>query len=402
MSSPGDAQRIEAAGSIPEPLEDVLVVDASAMMPGQLTTMFLGDFGARVIKVERPGSGDFSRSGIPGTFESVNRNKEAITLDLKHAEGVEVLHRLVARADVFVEGWRPGVADRLGAGYETLSRVRPRLIYCSLSSFGQTGPYRDLPGHDPDFLATAGVLSLAGDPDGPPEGVLGASMADLSGAWFSVIAILVALRARDRSGIGQRIDMALGDAAFALLQSRLVEYLVNERPDKSTLMSRPGLGLFASRDGRHLTIGAIEDHFWRTMCEVAEIAQWGASSRFATSESRRKHGREIRHRLREAFLQRDRDAWIDALQAAGVPCARVNDLEEALEDPHTKARGIVEWLQHPEIGDLPQVRFPGILSATPARMRVRPPLLGEHTDAVLAEIGYGADDIETLHRSNVV
>lgn len=390
------------SGAVAGPLDDVLVVDASAMMPGHFASMILGDLGARVVKIERPGSGDFSRSGPPGSFESVNRNKEGVTLNLKHPDGVTALHRLVAQADVFLEGWRPGVADRLGLGYEALTKSQPKLIYCSLSGFGQTGPYRDLPGHDTEFLAVAGVLSLSGDPDGPPEGVLGVSAADLSGAWFSVISILAALRVRDQKGIGQYVDVALGDAAFALLQSRLVEYVVNGRPDKATLMSRPGLGLFEASDGRYFTVAAVEDHFWLAMCEAAGIAAWGRSQRFEDGAMRRQNAREIRDKLRALFLERNRDVWIDLLRRAGVPCAPVNDLAEALDDPHASARQIVHWMQHPTIGALPQIRFPGVLSSTPATMRRRPPLLGEHTDSVLAELGYSRDEIGLLRRSGAV
>jgi crotonobetainyl-CoA:carnitine CoA-transferase CaiB-like acyl-CoA transferase len=383
-------------------LDDILVIDLSPMMPGHFCSMILADLGARVVKVERPGSGDYSRSTLPGSFESVNRNKQGLTLDLKRPEAREVLRRLVAKADVLLEGFRPGVVARLGADYESLRAVKPDLVYCSISGYGQDGPYRDLSGHDPNYLAVAGVLSLAGDPEGPPEGVVGASMADLSGSWFATIAILAALRARDRHGMGQYIDVALADSSYALMQSRMVEYLVNGRLDKRTLMARPGIGLFEASDGRHLTIGAAEDHFWRGLCAVMGLDDWLGDERFQTPVSRRQHGSLIRARLREAFLRKPRDEWLERLRAAGVPCAPVNDLGEAAEDPHAKARRIIEWIEHPTLGRIPQVRFPALLSRTPATMRTRPPLLGEHTDVILQELGYDQEGVKRLREAGAV
>jgi len=379
-------------------LDDLLVIDASPMMPGHFATMILADLGARVISIERPRTGHYSRSTLTGSYESVNRNKESLTLDLKQPASQEVLHRL-ARADVFVEGFRPGVVDRLGAGYSTLSAIQPRLVYCSISGYGQEGPYRDLSGHDPNYLAVAGVLWLAGDPEGGPEGVVGASMADLSGAWFATISILAALRARDRHGIGQYIDVALADTSYALMQSRMVEYLMNGRPSKEQLMARPGIGMFETSDGRHLTIGAAEDHFWAALCRVASLDEWAVDPRFATPKSRRNHGNEIRARLREVFRTRTLATWLVDLREAGVPCSPINNLGEAAEDPNAVARGMLFCMDHPVLGEVPQIRYPAVLSATPAQPRSRPPLLGEHTDSVLAEFGYTPAEIAALHDS---
>lgn len=390
------------AAETPAALDDITVVDLSPMMPGHFCSMILADLGAQVIKVERPGTGDYSRSSYPGTFESVNRNKQSLTLDLKHPRAREVLHRLVRDADVVLEGFRPGVVARLGADYETLRELKPDLVYCSLSGYGQDGPYRDLSGHDPNYLAVAGVLSLAGAPEGPPEGVVGASMADLSGSWFATIAVLAALRARDRHGIGQYIDVALADASYALMQSRMVEYFMNGRPDKATLMARPGIGLFETSDGKYVTIGAAENHFWRALCTTLGLDDWAADDAFATPPQRRAQGSVIRKRLREAFLQRTRDEWLADLRAAGVPCAPVNDLGEAAEDPHAKARHIIEWMDHPVLGRLPQIRFPALMSGTPTTMRTRPPLLGEHTDELLTQLGYDATGIAELREAGAV
>jgi crotonobetainyl-CoA:carnitine CoA-transferase CaiB-like acyl-CoA transferase len=389
-------------GTAPAALAGIRVIDLSPMMPGHFCSMILADLGARVIAVERPGTGHFSRTTVRGSFESVNRNKESLTLDLKQPAAQEVLHRLTRNADVVLEGFRPGVVGRLAADYDTLRSVQPDLIYCAISGYGQVGPYRDLPGHDPNYLAVAGVLSIAGDPLGPPEGVVGASMADLSGAWFATIAILAALRARDKYGIGQYIDVALADTSYALMQSRMVEYLVNDRPSKEKLMSRPGIGVFATRDGRFITIGAAESHFWRSLCTVLGLQEWGLADRFATSAGRRQHGNEIREKLRAGFLRESSAYWLEQLRDAGVPCAPVNDLGEAACDPHAVARQIIEWRDHPDFGTIPAIRFPPILSATPATTRMRAPRLGEHTDALLSEFGYSEEKIRELHDAHAI
>jgi crotonobetainyl-CoA:carnitine CoA-transferase CaiB-like acyl-CoA transferase len=383
-------------------LDGVTVIDACAMMPGQFTAMILGDLGARVIKIERPGTGDFARSGVPGSFEAVNRNKESVTLDLKRPEAREVLHRLVARAHVFLEGFRPGVAERLGASYETLRAVRPDLVYLSLSGYGQTGPYRDRTGHDPNYLAAAGVLWLAGDPDGPPEGVVGASMADLAGTFWSAISVLAALQARSRHGIGQYIDMSLADAAYSLMTSRMVEYLLAGRPPKADVMARPGIGVFACADGRYLSVAAVEDHFWDAFCGVIGRDDWLADPRLRRNRDRRAHAREIRAALPAIFAARPRGEWLDELVAAGVPAAPVNDLGEAADDPYAAARDLLSWIDHPVLGKLPQVRFAGRLEGTPATIRTRPPLLGEHTESVLAELGYADSERAALRGAGVV
>jgi formyl-CoA transferase len=384
-------------------LDDVTVIDMAPMLPGHFCSMILADLGARVIKVERPVTGDYSRhSGVPGSFESVNRNKEGMTLDLKSTLGQEVLHRLVAQSDVIIEGFRPGVSQRLRSDYPTLREINAALIYCSISGYGQSGPYRDLPGHDPNYLSYAGILSLAGEPDGPPTSNVGVSMADLSAAWFSAIAVIAALRARDRHGVGQFIDVALSDSAYALVQNRMTEYLVKGGVDKSTLMSRPGIGLFPTKDNLFLTVAAIEQHFWEPLCEMIEAFDWLEDPSLRTVLQRRAQSERIRSRLENSFLSRTRAEWLQLLRSRGIPCAPVNDLGEAAHDENAVARHVIEYVAHPTYGNLPTVRFPPLLSETPATIRKRPPLLGEHTDEILHELEYSSVVIQQLHVEGVV
>ena len=389
--------------SPPQVLDDITVVDISPMLPGHFCSMILGDLGARVIKIERPITGDYSRhNGLAGSFESVNRNKESLTLNLKTADAQRVLHRLIQKADVIVEGFRPGVAARLRCDFELAREIRPKIIYCSISGFGSTGPYRDLPGHDPNYLSYAGVLSLAGEPNGPPSSYVGVSMADLSAAWFAAISVLAAIRARDRHSFGQYIDMSLTDASYALIQNRMTEYLVNDGIEKSDLMSRPGIGLFVASDGLSLTVAAIEQHFWVSLCRAVEADDLLEDPALQSVLQRRTQGERIRSRLEDIFTSKTRDDWLQELQSVGVPCAPVNSLGEASRDPNAIARRIVESVDHPVFGKLPIVRFPPIMSKTPATIRRRPPLLGEHTDDILRELDFSPLEIEELVRNGCV
>jgi crotonobetainyl-CoA:carnitine CoA-transferase CaiB-like acyl-CoA transferase len=283
-----------------------------------------------------------------------------------------------------------------------LKEINPELIYCSISGYGQDGPNRDLPGHDPNYLSQAGVLSLAGDPEGPASSFVGASMADLAAAWFSTIAILGALRAHDRHGVGQYIDVALADASYALVQNRMTEFLVNGGLSKSSLMSRPAIGLFEAKDGKSLTVAAIEQHFWEALCRVIGMQDWLNDPTLQSVILRRSHGERIRVRLQEEFLTKDRDVWLDLFHEAGVPCAPVNDLGEAAHDENATARHIMQNIEHPTLGTVPVVRFPPVMSRTPATTRRRPPLLSEHTDSILAELGYSELEMFELHERGVV
>lgn len=331
-------------------LAGLLVLDLAPSLPGQLCCTVLGDLGARVVKIERP-QGDASRGRDHGRFEAINRNKESLVLDLTLEADRGRLHNLAARADVLVEGFRPGVAARIGAGPEELLTLNPRLVYCSISGYGQTGPLRDRPGHEKNFLGFSGVLSTLGAP-GRPEARIGVSIADAVAGLAASTAVLAAVRARDRDGRGQVIDLALADACYLLAATRFVDALVAGAPP-SIAWDRPGFGLFETADGRLLSLAAA--------------------------------GAEERTRLRElagddlqtAFRSAPRQVWLDRLGEAGISSGPVNSLEEAAAEPHAAARGVFRWLET-AAGRLPQVLFPALLSETPAEIRRAPPALGEH------------------------
>ncbi len=366
----------------PRPLEGVRVVDLTTQMPGPYCTRILGDLGADVIKVEAP-SGDPLRA-YASMFDEVNRGKRSVVLDLKREGAREALHRLVRRADMFLEGFRPGVAARLGAGYETLAAVNPGLVYCSISGFGQDGPARDRPAHDVNYLALGGVLGLDARISGAPAppGVL---VSDLAAGQYAAIACLAALVGRRAGGPGQHIDLSMTDGAVAwtgVEQARLAaEGRAAARPNVTVA---PCYGVFRTKDGRFVTLGIVyEDYFWQAFCDVAGLADWRA---LVHAERVAREG-EVRDRLATLFASDTRDAWTARFEGTNVPFAPVLDLAEVRTWPQFVHRGLF---------DGPAVAMPMRFSAADVRPRGAVPALGEHGREVLAECGYGEAEVRAL------
>jgi crotonobetainyl-CoA:carnitine CoA-transferase CaiB-like acyl-CoA transferase len=388
-------------------LEGVCVLDLTRLLPGATCTMLLADLGADVVKVEQPGAGDYNRAFPPlnrkesGSFLLLNRNKRSLTLNLKHESGKEIFRRLVERADVVVEGFRPGVMDRLGLGYEALKERNPRLIMCSISGFGQSGPLRETAGHDLNYLALAGALQLFGTPETGPI-VPGLSIADIGGgSLMAIYAILAALFARERTGEGQYLDVSMTDGLFTWLAYHAADALFagieprgGERP---FLGSAPCYNVYPCADGRHIALGIIEPHFWKAFCELVDRPDW-IGSQWPTAETASRQFAE----LRRTFLGAPMHDWVSRLGEADIPVAPVNTMAEAFEHPHVKARELLYRCRHPVEGEIPQLGFPVKFSATPARHRRAPPLLGEHNDELLAELGYTAEAIESFRRGAVI
>jgi crotonobetainyl-CoA:carnitine CoA-transferase CaiB-like acyl-CoA transferase len=355
----------------------------------------LADLGADVIKVERPDGGDAARTLVPGTFAAVNRGKRSVTLNLRHDADREQLYALVRTADVFIEGFRPGVAERLGAGYERLAALNGQLIYCSLSGYGQSGPARNLPGHDLNYLGVAGALDAADDPGVPPRHLASVPMADMAGALFAANTILAALlrRALDPAGVaGAYLDVSLAGASLSLMNGRLGEARRLGDRTAAKLLRGGGYRAFLGSDGRAFTVGCVEDVFWQRLCraigrdDLAEDAAW------ATLAQRMRGAEVLDELLAAEFARRPREECIGLLREADVPVGPVNMPSEVERDPYVAASGLVLADDSSEV-PLRAVRFParmpGLAVAPDAADTRRAPALGEHNAQLLGGDGRG-------------
>ena len=388
-------------------LAGLKVLDLTRLLPGAFCTQLLADYGADVLKVEQPGTGDYNRQFAPiakqesGSFLLLNRNKRSMTLNLKAEEGRVIFHSLVRDADVVVEGFRPGVMDRLGLGYETLAAVNPRLVYCAISGFGQDGPYAHTSGHDLNYMGIAGALPLFGTPDSGPI-VPGLSIADVGGgSLMAAFGILAALAARDRTGKGQLVDISMTDGLVAWLCYHAADYLfagVEPRGGVQPFIGgAPCYNVYRCADDRHITLGIIEEHFWHRFCELVGCPEF-RSDQWPVGEA----ARQQFARLRGIFAGWTREHWLQTLAAADIPAGPVNTMEEAFRDPQLVHRGMLQHIRHPVEGRIPQLGFPIKFSDTPGTMRTPPPTLGQHTGDVLGSLGYGEADVEALARNGVI
>ncbi len=392
-------------------LADIRVLDLSRVLAGPFCTMLLADYGADVIKIEAPGRGDDTRQwgppwagGESAYFLAVNRNKRSLTLNLKHERGRHILYELVTRSDVFIENFKVGTARRLGIDYATLRELNPRLIYCSITGYGQTGPYRDRPGYDFVIQAEGGIMSITGPAGGEPHKV-GVAIVDITAGLFAATAILAALHHRERTGEGQYIDIGLLDAQVGWLANVAQNYLVTGDVPKRYGNAHPNIvpyEVFPTADG-YVAVGIGNDAQYRRFCEVAGRTDLWEDERFRTNPGRVEHRDELIPRLRELFRSRPTAAWLALLREAKIPAAPINDVAQVLNDPHVLARGMVQRVHHPTAGELKLVGPVAKLSATPATVRRPPPLLGEHTAEVLAELlDYDETTITNLRREGVI
>jgi formyl-CoA transferase len=392
-------------------LDGIRVLDLSRHLAGPYCGMMLGDLGAEVIKIERPGVGDESRRWGPPFFggESAyylccNRNKQSLTLNLKHERGATLARELARGSDVVIENFRVGVLDQLGVGYEDLKAINPRLVYCSISGFGYTGPDRELAGYDFLIQSRGGLMSITGEPDGPPMKV-GVAIADMTAGLFACSAILSALFVRERTGVGQHLDIALYDSQIALLANAASNYLCSgEVPGRWGNAHRsivPYAAFQAADDYLILAIG--NDEQWQRFCVAAGVAAWATDPRFAANPERVAN-REVLVPLVQGLLRGKTVAeWLQLCADADVPAGPVNTIDKVFVDSQVGARGMLVQMPHPTLGTVRLTGTPLNLSATPTQMRLPPPLLGEHTDAILKTVlGLDADAIAELHRAGVV
>src|SRR5882724_825489 len=391
-------------------LDGVRVIDLSRVLAGPFCGMLLADMGADVIKVEDTGSGDESRTWPPhkggesAAYLVINRNKRDLTLDLKAPEGADILRNLVKGADVLIENFRTGTMESFGLGYDVLSALNPGLIYCSISAFGRTGPRKDGAGYEALMQAFSGIMSITGEPDGAPVRA-GVSFLDLTTGIFCAFGIVNALLHRVKTGLGQRVDGSLLETAVTLLNYHAEGYLLTGNIPKALGSSHPSLSpyrTFKCRDGQWVFIAGANDRFWQRLAPALGLAHMVEDPRFAKNIERVKHRHELESALEAAIGKQDREPLLKILEEAGVPATPVNNVEQVMQDPQTAARQMIERVVHPRLGEIPVVGTPVKFSRMKAGVRRPAPLLGEHTDEILAEHGYTPEDIRAFRAKKVI
>jgi crotonobetainyl-CoA:carnitine CoA-transferase CaiB-like acyl-CoA transferase len=375
------------------PLAGIRVIDLTRVLAGPFAAMSLGDMGAEVIKVEEPGKGDDTRGWPPFAggeatyFLSVNRNKKSLTLNMKPPEGQAILRALIARADVVLENFRPGTMERLGFGYERLARENPRLIYCSISGFGESGPESHRPGYDLIVQGESGVMDLTGFPDGPPVKV-GNSIGDLVAGMAAAQGVALALLARERTGKGQKVEIGMLDVMASLLTYQAGLYWnAGGRPGRRG-NQHPSIvpyEVFQAQDA-YLTLGVANNSLWERACRALGREDLARDPRFDTESNRVANRAELIPILNEIFGSRPADEWLARLHQHGVPAGRINTVAEVCESPHLKARGMIVSLPHPRAGAVTVMGLPIRLHSTPGAAVLPPPMLGEHTDEILTRL----------------
>ncbi|MBB1597422.1 CaiB/BaiF CoA-transferase family protein [Achromobacter sp. UMC46] len=403
----------------PAPLTGIRVLDLTRVLAGPWCTQNLADLGAEVIKIERPGAGDDTRAWGPpylkdeagndtteaAYYLSANRNKLSVALDIASPRGAELVRELALQSDILVENFKVGGLKKYGLDYESLKAINPRLIYCSITGFGQTGPYASRPGYDFMIQGMGGLMSITGERDDLPGGgpqKAGVAVADLMTGMYSTVGILAALLERANSGLGQHIDMALLDCQVSMLANQNLNFMTSGVAPKRAGNAHQNLvpyQVFAAADG-HLIVAVGNDSQFRNYCGAIGLPELSADPRFSTNPQRVKNRAELVPLLTERMATGGRDHWLAALEAVGVPAGPINTLDQVYEDPHVLARGMKRELPHPAAGRVPMAASPLKFSDSPVEYRRPPPMLGEHTAQVLAEkLGLSAEDIQALAQS---
>jgi alpha-methylacyl-CoA racemase len=397
-------------------LEGIKILDMSGLAPGALCTMLLGDLGAEVIKVESTipsplvGGGP-SPKGEERREEAayfvLNRNKKSIALNLKSEAGRQIFYRLAQHADVVVEGYRPGVVKNLGVDYDTIGKLNPGIVYCSLSGYGQDGPYRSFPGHDINYISFGGALGLIGPREGSPVIPLNL-VGDFAGAsLYGVIGILAALMARNKTGKGQYVDIAFMDGVVSLMGFFAVDYfrsgIVPKRGETAINGAYPFYGVYETKDGGYISIGCVEPHFWEHLCRLLGKEDYiPYNVGHAMLEPKDKKWEEISSYLKQVFLTKTRDEWFDLMIQKDIPVGKVYSLDEVFSDPQVLHRQMLIEVEHPTLGKFKQTGIAPKLSQTPGKVRTLSPLLGEHSQEILLELGYSQGEIENWRQEGVI
>ena len=403
------------------PLSHIKVLDLSRVLAAPWATQNLADLGAEVIKIERPGVGDDSRAFGPpwvkdasgkdtrdsAYFTSANRGKKSMTLNISVAEGQAIVRELAKTSDVFIENYKFGDLARYGLGYEDLQALNPRLVYCSVTGFGQTGPYRERPGYDFMIQGMGGMMSVTGEPDHAPGGGpqrAGVPIADIITGMYASIAICAALANRERTGRGQHLDLALLDSQIALLAYQNTNYFSTGTPPKRIGNLHPNIvpyQPFHTKDG-DVILACGNDNLFRKFCDAAGCAGLAGDARFATNGKRVENRAELTRLLQEIFLKKNTSEWVDLLEGAGVPNGPINNIAQVFAEPQVKARGVRIDMPHASGVTLPLVASPMRFSGTPIEYRLAPPALGQHTEEVLRGLGRSDADIAALRAKKIV
>ena len=392
-------------------LEGIRVLDLTRALAGPFCTLMLGDNGADVIKIEIPGSGDDTRKWGPpfigdesAYFLSINRNKRSLTLNLQDPKAQDVFMKLAKDSDVVVENFTPGVMDRFGLGYEAVKAVNPNVVYCSISGFGQDGPYRSRPAYDQIMQGVGGLMSITGEPDGEPQKI-GIAVTDIGAGMWSAFAITTALHHRDKTGEGQYIDISMLDAQVAWLTYQAAFFFANDEPPKRMGAAHPTLvpyQAFMCSDGKYINVAVGSERIWERFCQGMGREDLKDHPDYSVNSVRVAHRGAIVSMLQEIFLTRPVSEWVEDLQAANVPCGPINDLADVFADPQVLARDMLQEMPHPTLGTIRQTGLPIKFSRTPGGLDLHPPLLGEHNQEILSSLGYSDADVQSLKDASVI
>ena len=400
----GELQRMKA-------LQDIQVLDLTRALAGPFCTLMLGDYGADVIKIEIPETGDDTRHWGPpfigdesAYFLSINRNKRSLTLNFKEQEAIKIFLKLVEKADVVVENFTPGVMKRFGLDYEAVKAINPSIIYCSISGFGQDGPYQNRPAYDQIMQGVSGLMSITGEPDGEPQKV-GIAVSDIGAGMWAAFAVMTALHHRSNSGDGQQIDISMLDAQVAWMTYQAAYFFANEEPPKRLGAAHPTLvpyQAFMSQDGKYVNVAVGSERLWERFCEGVNRMDLKDDPNFAQNGDRVRNRSTLVPLLQEYFLTQPADYWVDALQAVNVPAGPINDLADVFSDPQILHREMLVEIPHPTLKSIKQTGLPLKFSVTPGAFDKHPPLLGEHNEEILNSLGYSAQDIAGLTNNSVI
>ena len=400
----GELQRMKA-------LQDIQVLDLTRALAGPFCTLMLGDYGADVIKIEIPETGDDTRHWGPpfigdesAYFLSINRNKRSLTLNFKEQEAIKIFLKLVEKADVVVENFTPGVMKRFGLDYEAVKAINPSIIYCSISGFGQDGPYQNRPAYDQIMQGVSGLMSITGEPDGEPQKV-GIAVSDIGAGMWAAFAVMTALHHRSNSGDGQHIDISMLDAQVAWMTYQAAYFFANEEPPKRLGAAHPTLvpyQAFMSQDGKYVNVAVGSERLWERFCEGVDRMDLKDDPNFAQNGDRVRNRSTLVPLLQEYFLTQPADYWVDALQAVNVPAGPINDLADVFSDPQILHREMLVEIPHPTLKSIKQTGLPLKFSVTPGAFDKHPPLLGEHNEEILNSLGYSAQDIAGLTNNSVI